>query len=138
MKLWKDAVCSDLKITLSDHLPQFLIMPSTFQTLYHPNPMSMKEVGQILIKKSLYWAALNKIRTLFLMLKKNYVNYSFDNFLLNMHRLLETQASFKKVIKYQLKLICLRNTLNWNTPWRKVKKMIEVLQKITFNCNQEK
>ena len=63
----KEAICGNLISTISDHLPQFLIMPSIFQTLLHPNPMSIKEVGQISIKKGLYWTILKRTGILFLM-----------------------------------------------------------------------
>ena len=36
--------------------------------------------------------------------EKNDINHSFDNFLMNMNRLLDKHAPFKKVSKYQLKL----------------------------------
>ena len=36
--------------------------------------------------------------------KKNDVNHSFDNFLLNMNRLFDKHTPFKKVSKYQLNL----------------------------------
>ena len=36
--------------------------------------------------------------------EKNDINHSFDNFLMNMNRLLDKHAIFKKVSKYQLKL----------------------------------
>ena len=60
--------------------------------------MSMKEVGQV-SKKSLYWIILKKTRILLLMLKKNDVNHSFENFLLNMNGLIDKHAPFKKVSK---------------------------------------
>ena len=48
----KETICGNLISVISDHLPQFLIMLSVFQSLLHPNPMSTKEVVQISIKKS--------------------------------------------------------------------------------------
>ena len=35
----KEAICGDLRSTIPDHLPQFFIMLSIFQTLFHPNAM---------------------------------------------------------------------------------------------------
>ena len=66
--------------------------------------MSMKEVGQISIKKSLYWTILKKDWDLILNVEKNDVNHFFDNFLLNMNGLLDKHAPFKKVSKHLLKL----------------------------------
>ena len=37
-------------------------------------------------------------------MEKNDVNHSFDNFLMNMNRLFDKHAPFKKVSKYQVKL----------------------------------
>ena len=45
-----------------------------------------------------------KDRDVILHVKQNNVNHLFDNFLLNMNGLLEKNAPFKKVSKYQLKL----------------------------------
>ena len=57
------------------------------------------------MKHDFYWTILKKTGILFLMLKKKKdVNYSLDNFLLNMNGLLCKHAPFKKVSKYQLKL----------------------------------
>ena len=56
----------------------------------------MKESGQISIAKSLCWTILKKTGILFLMLKKNDVNHSFDNFLLTMNELLGKHVPFKK------------------------------------------
>ena len=63
--------------------------------------MSMKEIGQISIKKSLYWTILKRAG---IYIEKDDVNHSFDNFLLDMNGLLGQYAPFKKVSKYQLKL----------------------------------
>ena len=63
----EEAICGNLTSTISDHLPELLITPSIFSDLLHPNPMSMKEVGQILIKKSLHWTILKRTGILFLM-----------------------------------------------------------------------
>ena len=89
----KEAICGDLRSTIPDHLPQFFIMLSIFQTLFHPNAMSMKEIGQISIKKSLYWTILKKAG---IYIEKDGVNHSFDNFLLNMNGLLNKHAPCSK------------------------------------------
>ena len=83
--------------TISDHLPQFLIMPSIFS-----NPSSSKS---IFYERS--WPNFNKEEfildyfkkdwDLILNFKKIDVNHSFDNFLLNMNGLLDKYAPFKKI-----------------------------------------
>ena len=50
-----------------------------------------------------------KDRDIILDVEKNDVKHSFDNFLLNMDELLDKQAPFKKLSKYQLQL--------HTTPW---------------------
>ena len=47
----KEAICGNLLSAISDHLHQYLII---FRTLLHSNPISTKEVSQILIKKKNY------------------------------------------------------------------------------------
>ena len=51
--------------------------------------MSMKEVGQVSIKKGLYWTILKKDWDFILNVEKNDVNHFFDNFLLNMNEMLD-------------------------------------------------
>ena len=65
--------------------------------------MSMKEVGQNLIRKSLFWSILKRAGILFLMQRKIML-IIFNNFLLNMNGLLDKHAPFRKVSKYQPKL----------------------------------
>ena len=100
----KEAICGNLTSTISDHLPQFLIMPSIFS-----DPSSSKSN---VYERS--WLNVNKEEfTLdyfekdwdrILNVEKNGVNHSFDNFLSNMNGLLDKHAPFKKASKYQLKL----------------------------------
>ena len=66
----KEDICGNLTPTTPDHLLQFLIMASFFQTLLDPNPMSIKEAGPIKMKKSLYRTLLKKTEILFSLLKK--------------------------------------------------------------------
>ena len=100
----KEVICGNLTSTISDHLPQFFIMPSNFS-------------DPSLSKSNVYersWSNFNKEEfildyfendwDLILNVDKNDVIYSFDNFLLNLNNLLDKNALFKKVSKYQLKI----------------------------------
>ena len=48
--LIENTISGNLTATISDHLPQFIILPNVFS-----NPPSNKETGPILCKKTLYW-----------------------------------------------------------------------------------
>ena len=52
-----EAISSNLTLTISDHLPQFMIVPISFSN-HHPPPQTrltfLKKIGQTLIKKNLF------------------------------------------------------------------------------------
>ena len=122
----KEAICGNLTSTISDHLPQFLIMPSIFSDPSSSKSNVYERSWSNFNKEELILDYFEKDWDLILNVEKNDVNHSFDNFLLNINGMLDKHAPVKKVSKYQLKLktkpwvtavygitiLCLRNTLN--------------------------
>ena len=100
----KEAICGNLTSTISDHLPQFLIMPSIFSDPSSSKSNVYERSWSNFNKEEFILDYFEKDWDLILNVEKNDVNHSFDNFLLNMNGLLDKHAPFKKVSKYQLKL----------------------------------
>ena len=53
--LIENTISDNLTATLSDHLPQFIILPNISLILFQINQIFMKETGPIMCKKNLYW-----------------------------------------------------------------------------------
>ena len=98
------AICGNLTSTISDHLPQFLIMPSIFSDPSSSKSNVYERSWSNFNKDEFILEYFEKDWDLILNVEKNDVNHSFDNFLLNMNGLLDKHAPCKKVGKYQLKL----------------------------------
>ena len=84
----------------SDHVTPFLVMPSIFSD---PSSSSLQKSWSNFNKELFILDYFEKDWDLILDVQKNYVNHSFDNFLLNMNKFLDKDPPFKKVSKYQLK-----------------------------------
>ena len=100
----KEAICGNLPYTLFDHLPQFLIMPSIFSDPSSSKSDVYEGSWSNFNKEEFILDYFEKDWDLTLNVEKNDVNHSFDKFFLNMNRLLDKHAPFKKVRQYQLKL----------------------------------
>ena len=95
----KEAICGNLT-SISDHLPQFLIMPSIFSDPSSSKSNVYERSWSNFNKEEFILDYFEKDWDLILNVEKNDVNHSFDNFLLNMNGLLGKYAPFKKVSKY--------------------------------------
>ena len=108
----KEAISGNLTSTISGHLPQFLFVPSTFSDL----PSSKSNMDER------NWPRFNKedfISDYFQKewdnissLSRNDIDFSLNNFLMNKNKLLDKDASYRKLNKYKLKL----KTKPWITP----------------------
>ena len=96
----KGAICGNLTSTISDHLPQFLVMPSIFSDPSSSKSNVYERSWSNFNKEELILDYFEKDWDLILNVEKNDVNHSFDNFLLNMNGLLGKYAPFKKESKY--------------------------------------
>ena len=61
----KDIICGNITATISDHLPQFLVSPSTFVNPPSNKSDVFKEIGQNLTRKILSWITLIQIGPIF-------------------------------------------------------------------------
>ena len=107
-----DSISGNLTATISNHLPQFLIVPNIFS-----NPPSNKsnicerdwsnfdQENFILDYFSIDWNETLKI-------EEQNINYSTEIFLNKINKLLDNFAPFKKISKYKLKF----KSKPWITP----------------------
>ena len=100
----KETIFGNLTSTISDHLPQFFIMPSIFSDPSSSKSNVYERSWSNFKKEEFILDYFEKDWNLILNVEKNDVNHSFDNFLFNMNGLLDKHAPFKKVSKYQFKL----------------------------------
>ena len=90
--------------TIWDHLPKFSIIPSIFSHPSSSKPNVYDRNWSNFNKEEFILDYFEKDWNPILNVGKNDVNYSCENFLLNMNELLGKHAPSKKVIKCQLKL----------------------------------
>ena len=155
----KEAISGNLTYTIFDHLRQFLIMSSIFSDPSSSKSNIYERSWSNFNKEEFILNYFEKDWYFILNVEKNGFNHSFDNFLLKMNGLLDKHAPFKEVSKYQLKLITKpwitaaihKSMLVKNSLFKKYIKLKDpvkkteacdkykyILQKLTFNCNQEK
>ena len=96
----KEAICGSITSTISDHLPQFLIMPSIFSDPSSSRSIVYERSRSNFNKEEFILNYFEKYWDLILNVEKCNVYHSFENSLLNMNRMLEKHAPFKEVSKF--------------------------------------
>ena len=98
-----DSISGNLTATISDHLPQFLIVPNIFSNppsnksnIYERDWSNFDQENFTLDYFSIDWNETLKI-------KQQNINYSTEIFLNKINELLDNFAPFKKISKYKLK-----------------------------------
>ena len=98
-----DSISGNLTATISDHLPQFLIVaniffhpPSHKSNIYERDWSNFDQENFILDYFSIDWNERLKI-------EEQNINYSIEIFLNKINELLDNFAPFKKISKYKLK-----------------------------------
>ena len=107
-----DSISGNLIATISDHLPQFLIVlnifsnpPSNKSNIYERDWSNFDQENFILDYFSIDWNETLKI-------EEQNINYSTEIFLNKINELLDNFAPFKKISKYKLKF----KSKPWITP----------------------
>ena len=97
------SISGNLTATITDHLPQFLIVPNIFanppsnkSNIYERNWSNFDQQNFILDYFSIDWNETLKI-------EEQNINYSTEIFLNKINKLLDNFAPFKKISKYKLK-----------------------------------
>ena len=98
-----DSISGNLTATISDHLPQFLIVPNIFSNppfnksnIYKRDWSNFDQENLILDYFSIDWNATLKI-------EEQNIIYSTEIFLNKINKLLDNFAPFKKISRYKLK-----------------------------------
>ena len=98
-----DSISGNLTATISDHLPQFLIVPNIFSNppsnksnIYERDWSNFDQENFTLDYFSIDWNETLKI-------KQQNINYSTEIFLNKINELLDNFAPFEKINKYKLK-----------------------------------
>ena len=98
-----DSISGNLTATISDHLPQFLIVPNIFSNppsnksnIYERDWSNFDQENFILDYFSIDWNETLKI-------EEQNIDYSTEIFLNKINELLDNFAPFKKIRKYKLK-----------------------------------
>ena len=97
-----DSISGNLTGTISDHLPQFLIVPNISLTLLSTSKIFMREIGLTLIKKILFliifpWIGM-KLTT-----EEQNIDYSTEIVLNEVNKLLDNFAPCEKPTKFNSK-----------------------------------
>ena len=107
-----DSISGNLTATVSDHLPQFLIVsnifsnhPSNKSNIYERDWSNFDQKNLILDYFSINWNETLKI-------EEQNIDYSTEIFLNKINELFNNFASFKKISKYKLKF----KSKSWITP----------------------
>ena len=100
----KEADCGNITLTISDHLPQFLIVPSMFSDSPTPKSNIYERDWSSFNKEQFVLDYFEKDWNFLLKIECNDVDKSLDNFLKNINELLDKHAPYKKLTKYKLKL----------------------------------
>ena len=107
-----DSISGNLTATISDHLPQFLIVPNIFSNppsnksnIYERDWSNFDQENFILDYFSIDWNETLKI-------EEQNIDYSTEIFLNKINELFNNFASFKKFSKYKLKF----KSKSWITP----------------------
>ena len=107
-----DSISGNLTATISDHLPQFLIVPNIFSNppsnksnIYERDWSNFDQENFILDYFSIDWNETLKI-------EEQNIDYSTEIFLNKINELLDNFAPFKKTNKYKLKF----KSKSWITP----------------------
>ena len=107
-----DSISGNLTATISDHLPQFLIVPNIFSNppsnksnIYERDWSNFDQDNFILDYFSINWNETMKI-------EEQNINYSTEIFLNKINELLDNFAPFKKISKCKLKF----KSKLWITP----------------------
>ena len=107
-----DAISGNLTATISDHLPQIMIVPNVLadhpsnrSNIYERDWPNFDQVSFVLDYLSIDWDDTLKI-------KEENIDYSSEVFLNKISNLLGCYAPFKKICKYKLKF----KTKPWITP----------------------
>ena len=99
----KEAVCGNLTSTISDHLSQFLFIPSMFSDNLARKSNIFERSWKNFNQAEFVMDYFDKDWSNILNLKHGNVNVSMENFVNNMNDLLDKHAPFKKINKYKLK-----------------------------------
>ena len=95
-----DSLSGNLIATISDHLPQFLIVHTYSLTLLSTSPIFMRETGLTLIKTILFFIIFHQLEWH----TENWsTKYCTETFLNDINELLDNFAPFKEISKYKLK-----------------------------------
>ena len=108
----KEAISGNLTSTISDHLPQFLFVPSTFSDLPSSKSNMYERNWPKFNKEDFISDYFQKDWDSILSLSRNDIDFSLNNFLMNKNELLDKHAPYRKLNKYKLKL----KTKPWITP----------------------
>ena len=111
--MFADSLSGNLTATISDEVPQFLIVPNIFSNPLPTSAIFMREIGLALIKKIFFLITThqNKIEEEQKAEEQN-IDYSIEICLSKINELLDNFAPFKKINKYKLKF----NSKPWITP----------------------
>ena len=126
-----DSISENLTATISDQLPQFLVVPNIFSkppsnksNNYERDCSIFDQENFILDYFSIDWNEMLKI-------EEQNIDYSTEIFLNKIKELLDNFASFKKVSKYKLKF----KSKTWITPG--LQKSISVKNKFYLTSSKK-
>ena len=122
-----DSISGNLTVTISDHLPQFLIVPSIFSNplsnksnIYERDWSNFDQENFILDYFSIDWNETLKI-------EEQNIDYSTEILLNKINELLDNFVPFKQISKHKLKF----KSKPWITP--RLQKSVSVKNKFLFD-----